>query len=246
MTRTLPRVAAAAARALPARPDSARAADVVLTTQVGVSLRSVERRIDAALDAATEAEWEAGLRWYDAARDVVAELSHTYALHHATVAAVVAALSPQTRWSANVAAARAALRGWERPGGLLVTNWQRAADVLGANDGHARHDFQRVAAALGAGPKVAAFAANLRGDYAAVTIDVWAVRVALLGHATPRADYWRSDESAATARYLNGALGRKGVYGALAVAYARVAARRGLAPCDVQAVAWVVIRGAAE
>ena len=77
-------------------------------------------------------------------------------------------------------------------------------------------------------PKTARFARNLLGDRTVVTVDVWALRVALGRHA---------DENA---------LKRAGVYAAIEHAYILAAARLGVDPVTVQATTWVAIRGRAH
>ena len=77
---------------------------------------------------------------------------------------------------------------------------------------------------FGDGPKTKAFAANIIGDDHAVTVDVWAARIAGI-----------TEEQ----------LARVGVYEAVAHGYRLAAKRAGITPAQMQATTWVVIRGSA-
>jgi hypothetical protein len=72
-------------------------------------------------------------------------------------------------------------------------------------------------------PKVHAFARNILGCRDSVTVDAWALRVA----GVPE-----------------GAIGRVGVYAAVAHAYRLAARRANVTPCVMQAVTWCAIRQA--
>ena len=72
------------------------------------------------------------------------------------------------------------------------------------------------------GPKTRAFARNISGDREAVTVDVWACRVAGI------------DETK---------LSRVGVYEAVAQAYRDAASVKGVDPATMQATTWVTARG---
>jgi hypothetical protein len=77
------------------------------------------------------------------------------------------------------------------------------------------------------GPKVRAFYANIMGDTDAVTVDVWAARVAtgLTGKAAERA------------------IGTAKRYADVADAYRHAARILGVTPREVQAATWVAARG---
>ena len=133
----------------------------------GVSHQTIVRRILATFDRATAADVEAGATWYGEAQTLAADLAeHVGDVERA--ACLIAALSPRTTWSRNVAGAVAMAHG-ETPAGCIGTNVDRAQNVLDAAD-----PFD----GLGNGPKVAAFARNIAGDVESVTVDVWACRVA--------------------------------------------------------------------
>ena len=75
------------------------------------------------------------------------------------------------------------------------------------------------------GPKIKNIARNLCGDTEAVTIDIWAGRVALPDHPE-----------------LEKAMGRAGVYDGLAEAYRIASSRVGVSPSTIQATTWIVAR----
>jgi len=175
-----------------------------------VVLETVVRRILRTFDAATASDVESGATWYDEAGDLARTLADRHNLSVEEVAGVIAALSPRTTWSRNVAGTLALLEhgGDEaRRFGCIGANVDRAEGVL---NGIALR-----------GPKTRAFAANIAGDREAVTVDVWAARVADL------------DEEL---------LGRKGAYDAVAHAYRLAARRRGVDPATIQATTWIVAR----
>lgn len=161
---------------------------------------------------ATASDIEAGARWYPKAGELATSLA-TREVPRENVAAVIAALSPRTSWERNIAGAVA----------LLKSGPQAARDLgcIGRNVETARRAKREGFAALN-GPKTSAFARNIAGDREAVTVDVWAMRVADL------------DEDK---------LGRKGVYDAIAHCYRLAARRVGVDPATMQATTWVVARG---
>lgn len=137
-------------------------------------------------------------------------------------ASLLAHLSPRTTWARNVAGAYAMVAGGvaaARMAGCIGANVDRAFAVF-SPDGDPLSTF---------GPnahKTRAFARNLAGDRRAVTVDVWAARVAF-------GDTVADGEKA---------LKRVGVYAATAHAYRLAAARVGVDPTTMQATTWVVAR----
>lgn len=196
--------------------------DTIARTVFGVSHETIVKRILRTFDRATTSDLEDGARWYDVAGNLASDL----AIHSTqwgtvtprTAAAVIAQLSPRTTWQRNVAAATALIYGSEddaRQVGAIGANIDRAvAALLAGADGQDAIDTIN-------GPKTNAFARNIAGDREAVTVDVWAARVADL------------DETL---------LGRKGAYDAVAHAYRVAARRRGVDPTTMQAVTWIVAR----
>lgn len=175
---------------------------------------AVVNNILAYWDRATDTNKEDGAQWYLLAGQAIDDMAAAYKLDRETVAAVVAHLSPRTPWARNLAGAASLLAGAPIPG-LLGRNLAGARAAL---------DSDNPMATL-KGRKTSAFARNLSGDSEAVTIDVWALRVALGD---------RDDADLV--------LNRVGVYDALAHCYRLAAARRGVTPSTMQATTWIVAR----
>lgn len=181
----------------------------------GVSHRTIVARILRTFDRANVSDIESGARWYDSAGELAANMASAHFDGDIEKAAsVLAALSPRTTWARNVAGAAAFLCG-----GPIAA---RRVGCMERNVSRARQARLHGYGAFGPmSPKTAAFARNIAGDREAVTVDVWACRVANL------------DEDL---------LSRKGAYDAVAHAYRLAARRRGVDPATMQATAWIVAR----
>jgi hypothetical protein len=181
-------------------------------TRAGVSsVETLVRRILATFDRATASDLEAGATWYDEAGELARDLAaNAGSVEHA--AAVIAHLSPRSTWTRNVLAATALILKREMPPGVMSDPLARATDALDSADPLATLN----------GPKTARFARNILGDVEAVTVDVWAARVAGI-----------SERQLASA----------GVYDLVEHAYRLAARRRGVNPSTMQATTWVVARG---
>jgi len=183
----------------------------------GVTLETIVARALRTFDRASASDVEAGARWYDEAGALAASLA-TYSewaedtLDLERAASVIAALSPRTPWSRNVAGAVALLADGDVAAQRL--------GCLGRNVTTAMVAVYQGFAALN-GPKTSAFARNIAGDREVVTVDVWAMRAVGLDDAL---------------------LTRKGAYDAVAHAYRLAAGRRGVDPATLQATAWIVAR----
>lgn len=134
----------------------------------GVSLETITRRILVTFDRATPADLEAGATWYVEARELAATLSPNTGNDVERAASVIAALSPRTTWSRNVAGAVMLIESNDVLPGLIGRNVETARKAM--TDGFAALN----------GPKTSAFARNIAGDDESVTVDVWACRVANL------------------------------------------------------------------
>lgn len=183
-----------------------------MTTSTPPAAGPMIANILATWERATEAQREMGAQWYTDAQVIAATLAAQSDHSLDTVAAVIAHLSPQARWAQNVAGATSLLLTGRAPG-MMRTSVAHALDALDATDPLATLH----------GPKTRAFAANILGDAEAVTVDVWAMRVA-----TGSAD-----------RKI---LDRKGGYDAVANAYRRAAHKVGVTPATMQATTWIVAR----
>lgn len=189
------------------------------------------KRIVAAWQQAKPEHLEQGLAWYDRAQET-AKMLHPNML---IGAGVIAALSPQTEWSLNVRWARqvcdaALAHSAILPWGISNTERRNKAWAI-AN--LIDPTVEQIVTIL-RGPKVTRFFRNITGDHTAVTVDVWAMRVAQ-----------GFDENAETTS--NGKMAvrvvRAGLeYDTLESAYQIVAERVGTSPRSVQAAVWVSAR----
>lgn len=214
--------------------------DATMRRACGVTLETAVRRILTTWGRATAGDREAGARWYgDDAATLVSDLACVGGVDRAAAAAVVAQLSPRTTWSRNVSAATALCLAYGQGGpdrSQRAYDAARAVGAMGANVDRAlvalrEHADGADPVATVKGPKTNAFARNLMGDRDAVTVDVWAARIAL-------APSWRRGQDDA----VETVLGRAGVYAAVSYAYTVAARRAGVDPTTMQATTWVVVR----
>jgi hypothetical protein len=162
-----------------------------------------------------------GRAWYDASREIVRELASAHGLPHDTVAASLAALSPMTRWTENVAGIIRLLHAYENHASraprnctLFYRNAVKAWAIL--HDGNPWILFD-------GSPKVFAFWRNLCGDEQAVTVDTWMLR------AVGEDNVARSGARPAMVRRV-------------AEAVRECAWKYGETPASFQAIVWVQIR----
>lgn len=189
-------------------------ANDVLTAKAYTTQQACVNRILRAWDQASETVREEGAQWYPSNGATLAGIAADNMLEVDTVTAIAAHLSPRTQWSRAIAAT-ATLCAGVIPTGMLRQPVNAAIAALNSDDPLATLK----------GPKVRAFAANLLGDHDAVTVDVWAARVAL----GPRDNQDK-------------VITRAGVYNALAHCYRIAAARVGVTPATMQAATWIVAR----
>jgi hypothetical protein len=174
-------------------------------------------------DSSTEDVRAEGRSWYTNQREICRELAATHSRTVSNVAAVMAALSPMTRWTENVAGTIRLLRAVDQDESadpprnctLFYKNAQKAWLI-------ARYDIEPETAFAGS-PKVAAFWRNLTGDESDVTIDTWMLRAV------------GEDQ-----------LARQGIkpkpYREIAQAVKDAAALVGETPAQFQAIVWIQIR----
>lgn len=177
----------------------------------GCTLETLVTRILKVWDRATASDVESGATWYSEAQELAFHLGRNsgHGLDHA--AAVISHLSPRTTWTRNVAGAIYLLTYGEKADGIIGANYDRARASLQADDPESTFG----------GPKTLRFYRNIIGDTEAVTVDVWAARVAGI------------DENL---------LKRVGAYDAVEHAYRLAARRRGVEPATMQATTWIVAR----
>lgn len=179
--------------------------------RIGVTLETVVRRIVRTFDEATPHMIEQGSTWYDEAGQIATDLAAESEWTREQCAAVIAHLSPRTPWARNVMGATDLCLSGEKSVGIIGRNYEAALASL---------EFDDPVDSFG-GPKTRRFYLNILGDREAVTVDVWACRVAGI------------DETL---------LGRVGVYDAVEHAYRLAARRRGVDPSTMQATTWIVAR----
>ena len=161
----------------------------------------------------SELDTSLGTAWYPAAHRIVCEWADHYSFSIATVACVIAALSPQVEWSRNLIVADDLLAGrYPSIGGILGKNIEKAKDVIARRASNLLTIFPQ-------GPKVNSFAANLAGDFNLVTVDAHAMQAAL---ADVQATY--------TLKWAP--------YAVFARCYQNAAAIVGIEPAVFQAIIW--------
>jgi hypothetical protein len=163
--------------------------------------------------AATEEAIAAGSRWYDAALAVCRQAATDHRVDLERTVCALAHLSSRLPWTKNVEAFSMLLGGQPRPPWVLTRSWMLASAALSADDPWST--FGRRAS------KTRSFAQAILGDRNAVTVDIWAARVANIDPAV---------------------LSRPAEYAAVADAYRRAAKRAGVTPRELQAITWCAIR----
>lgn len=114
-----------------------------------------------------------GAQWYPVARATVNRWAIQYGHAPATVACVIAAVSPQLDWARNLLIAEDIIAGGlPSLGGGLPANIRKAVIL---RDTHATSTLDL----FPSGPKVASFAFNLMGSDAHVTVDAHALQAAM-------------------------------------------------------------------
>lgn len=168
-----------------------------------------------------------GRAWYPGMAAIMAAHADETGLTPRQCAAIYAACSINTPWARNLSLAAGALADYAAgreafaTGGTLRMVIEKVYGILTGAD---------IDTTLAADPnnhKLRSFTRNLSGDYDAVTVDRWAMRVA----------YGLTD---------GGYVPSGAEYDAIADAYRIVAAEFGETPADLQAITWCAIRGTGE
>ena len=201
--------------------------------------RAVTRNISGMLQLASQADILAGLDWYKRAHTLGVRLIHAYnGLTLGQAVGVIAALSPNNKWTRNCTDAEAMIKAWHMgadPMGVKVCtfnpNKAKAAAILALSDAEATGDADAIASILN-GRKVVAFYRSIMGDPDAVCVD---------GHAYA---VWIGERIPTT---QTPSIGVK-LYADIARAYQLVAKRSfnlcgvTLSATQVQATTWVTYR----
>jgi hypothetical protein len=176
---------------------------------------------------ADETQRAEGLVWYDNAQKAAHDIAVKYDIAVYIAAAVIAALSPNNKWSRNVTNADALIGAFISGDGLLsvkVSTYnkmkQKAWDILAA-----RPDYEGAKTML-KGQKITSFFMDIMGEFN-VTIDGHARNIAY-GERVGLTD----DRTNIGVRE----------YRALQAAYEEAARRVGLMPYQLQAITWRVWR----
>ena len=176
---------------------------------------------------ADETQHAEGLLWYFNAQKAAHNIAVKYDIAVYIAAAVIAALSPNNKWTRNIVNADALIGAFIRGDGLLsvkVSTYnkmkQKAWDILAA-----RPDYDGAKAML-KGQKITSFFCDIMGEFN-VTIDGHARNIAY-GERVGLTD----DRSNIGVRE----------YRALQAAYEEAARRVGLMPYQLQAITWRVWR----
>ena len=184
--------------------------------KVGLSVRTVTDRIDRCFGKASASGYQSGMEWYGVAGQICEDLSGESEYVIAQVCAAMSQLSPRLRWKQNVDSAAMLVRTGELPRYVMSGPAKRARIALVSADPFATFGPKAL--------KTQSFARNIAGDMDAVTVDVWAARVAGVSESQ---------------------LKLAGVYEAIAHCYRLAAKRNGIAPAQMQAITWIVVRGSA-
>ena len=199
--------------------------------------RAVTRHISGMLQLASQADILSGLDWYKRAHNLGVRLIHAYdGLTLGQAVGVIAALSPNNKWTRNCTDAEAMIKAWHMgadPMGVKVCtfnpNKAKAAAILALTADDLETD---TIAEILKGRKVVAFYRSIMGDPDAVCVD---------GHAYA---VWIGERIPTT---QTPSIGVK-LYADIARAYQLVAKRSyelcgtTLTPTQVQAVTWVTYR----
>ena len=181
----------------------------------GTTITRMRNAVLRTFDAAEPLAVHNGTVWYPSALAECRNLAEGTRYSTEQVAAAVAHLSPRMPWSRNIACAASVMLTGTAP--ALGANVEKANRALVSDNPESTF----------ASPKTFNFYRNIIGDTNAVTVDVWAARIAL---GLPTGE-------------LEKVLGRKGMYEAVAHAYRLAAKRRNIAPSEMQAITWCAIRG---
>lgn len=178
------------------------------------------------LSCATKQQFSTGVNWYNVAAGAGAELAETYNVSIETAVGVIAALSPNNEWKANVKDANTVLKAAKDgldDNDIKVSTYNRNKDKA------MRIAYGEVSLDVLKGEKVTSFYTNILAAYYGtldeeVTVDMWALRAACGVFDARKVAI--SDNVYARARE----------------AYQILAGKLGLAAKQLQAIVWVVIR----
>ena len=199
-----------------------RPSDTWITAR-SFDIETMVKNIRCILEDATQDEIKTGLNWYQDARQLVDRLSDRFLLSPETITGVIAALSPETKWSSNLQDAVALLDDDK----AIVTTYDRNRDkAVAIKSGRINPDDHY----SGKWAKTAAFYFNILSPdvETRVTLDRHAARIA-------HGYYLTSKESI---YYINTEV----KYKKTAEAFKLVAAETGKLSHVIQAITWITYR----
>ena len=140
--------------------------------------RAVTRNISGMLQLASQGDILAGVEWYNRAHKLKVRLIHAYdGLTLGKAVGVIAALSPNNKWTRNCVDAEAMIKAWHYGADPLSVkvctfnpNKAKAATILALSDAETQGDVDVIAEILN-GRKVKAFYRSILGDPDAVCVD---------------------------------------------------------------------------
>ena len=186
-----------------------------MVKNVKLDVATMARNVVHVYSLSTEAERIDGRAWYPRAHTLMRKWSEIHRRSVMNVACITSALSPQVRWEQNLILAADVLDGAPAASqACLHVNWRKAERIRDER-------LESVLNKLPYGPKVTNFAANLSGDYDAVTVDTHAAQIAL---GSPQA---------------NGRLDRFPDYAPFVAAYTLAARQLHMRPSELQAITWL-------
>lgn len=205
MNATLDRLARVKKRTLNAQDRSTLVAELAKHILSVYDRSTVEDRVE-------------GRQWYAIARDHAIGIARRNAINVDQATALIALTSPRQQWSTNLALAEAIANGSSDP--FFTYQRPKARAILAEPDSPHIHLN---------GPKVTAFYRNILGDETAVTVDIWAVRVAVHDGYLGDLDYGRAIKTVTK-------------YDIIADAYRKAAYERNVTPMTMQATCWIMAR----
>jgi len=193
--------------------------------------RAIAARLRSWLRVSTDRQRAEGLAWYPMAQEFAAKLAARAGITRHAAANVIAALSPRNRWERNVEDAQNLAAAWAagepQESVTVCTPHANRRKAWAALNGEPISD---------SAPKSHAFSLNIsRLDPARCTIDVWAMRSALV----PPGELARLPEPPACQESPTECQYRR-----LERLHLAAADREGLAGFELQAIVWTAIREA--
>jgi hypothetical protein len=199
-------------------------------------MTTATRRITRSFRSATPEQLEQGLKWYPSVWEHAQALSTTFDSTPYAAAGVIAALSPRSHWATNLAAAASVLSAVQHsepvPPRVSFPVFRERAWRIALN----RSDNPDSPLQVLSGMKVRSFYSNIIGDHDAVTVDIWAYRVAVPSSSSSSSSS-TSPQSGAKLKLT------PRQYLEISDAYRRAARILGATPAATQAVTWGVERG---